>query len=84
MQAWEEKYFEREEGREEGRAEGRTEGERLKLISQIQKKILRGKSLEETADALEEETDSIRELYDLITHNQGKTEQEIFDLWNSR
>ena len=40
MQAWEEKYFEREEGREEGR----TEGERLKLISQIQKKILRGKS----------------------------------------
>lgn len=82
MQAWEEKYFEREEGREEGRAEGRTEGERLKLISQIQKKILRGKSLEETADALEEETDSIRELYDLITHNQGKTEQEIFDLWN--
>lgn len=74
MQAWEEKYFEREEGREEG--------ERLKLISQIQKKILRGKSLEETADALEEETDSIRELYNLITHNQGKTEQEIFDLWN--
>ena len=88
MQAWEEKYFEREEGREEGRAEGReegrTEGERLKLISLIQKKILRGKSLEETADALEEEPGSISELYDLISRNQGKTEQEIFDLWNHR
>ena len=80
MQAWEEKYFEREEGREEGR----TEGERLKLISLIQKKILRGKSLEETADALEEEPGSISELYDLISRNQGKTEQEIFDLWNHR
>lgn len=92
MQAWEEKYFEREEGREEGRAEGRaegreegrTEGERLKLISLIQKKILKGKSLEETADALEEEPGSISELYDLISRNQGKTEQEIFDLWNHR
>ena len=80
MQAWEEKYFEREEGREEGR----TEGERLKLISLIQKKILKGKSLEETADALEEEPGSISELYDLISRNQGKTEQEIFDLWNHR
>ncbi|MDO4312587.1 MAG: Rpn family recombination-promoting nuclease/putative transposase [Eubacteriales bacterium] len=54
MQAWEEKYYEREEGREEGA--------RDKLKELIQKKLARGKSVEEIADALEESAEVIEEL----------------------
>ena len=43
----------REEGQMDGRNEGRSEGEALKLISLIQKKCQKGKSLEETAEDLE-------------------------------
>lgn len=51
MQAWEEKYYEREEGREEGR--------RDLLRKQIQKKLLKGKSPETIADEVEEEPDTV-------------------------
>lgn len=53
MQAWEEKYYEKEEGRKEGRAQERAE--------LIQKKLAKGKSLEEIADALEESVETIQE-----------------------
>ena len=39
MQAWEEKYYEREEGREEGLVEGREEGSKFKLLEQLTKKL---------------------------------------------
>ena len=58
MQAWEEKYYEKEEARKEGMQEGRKE-ERINLIK---KKLEKGKSVEEIADALEETDDAIREL----------------------
>lgn len=54
MQAWEEKYYEREEGREEGFREG------LKLL--IQKKLAKGKTVEVIADELEESMERIEEL----------------------
>lgn len=54
MQAWEEKYYEREEGREEGFREG------LKLL--IQKKLAKGKTVEVIADELEESVERIEEL----------------------
>ena len=48
----------REEGKEEGMKEGRKEGTKtgqyLKLIEQTEKKLRKGKSVEEIADALEE------------------------------
>ena len=50
MQAWEEKYYEREEGA------------RDKLKELIEKKLQKGKTIEEIAEALEEDTDTIREL----------------------
>lgn len=54
MQAWEEKYYEREEGKEEGA--------RAKLMEQIQKKLLKGKSVNVIADELEESVNTILEL----------------------
>ena len=58
MQAWEEKYYEREEGREEGRTEGRKE--QLKDI--IKKKLARNQLPEEIAEILEEPVEVIHEL----------------------
>ena len=51
MQAWEEKYYEREEGREEGA--------KAKLQEQIRKKLEKGKSVEKIADELEESTEIV-------------------------
>ena len=45
MQAWEEKYYEREEGKEEGRKEGREEGARNKLRELAIKKYHKGMSV---------------------------------------
>ncbi|MCD8361985.1 MAG: hypothetical protein LUC98_03310 [Lachnospiraceae bacterium] len=45
-------------GIEKGRQEGRQE----KVLEQIGKKLARGKTVEEIADALEEKPDTIREL----------------------
>jgi hypothetical protein len=73
MQAWEEKYYEREEGREEGR--------NLKEISLFQKKIKKGKNIEEVADALEEEVADISELYNIVKENLEKDPENILELW---
>lgn len=54
MQWWEEKAYARDEGFEEGR-----EQEKLSLI---QKKLAKGKTVEQIADALEESEETIREL----------------------
>jgi len=54
MQAWEEKYYEREEGREEGRREILTE--------QIRKKLVKGKSAPVIADELEEDLSVIQKM----------------------
>lgn len=74
MQAWEEKYYEREEGREEGRKEGKVEGReegrkegkvegaRNKLRELAIKKYHKGMSVEEIADWTEEKPELIREL----------------------
>lgn len=58
MQAWEEKYYEREEGREEGRKEGAD----FKLLDLVIKKLHKNKSPEVIADELEENEDTIRHL----------------------
>lgn len=65
------KYREREEigekrgialGIQSGMEQGIQRGEHLKLLSQIQKKLLKGKTLAEIADALEEEVTVIQGL----------------------
>ena len=52
----------RTEGRAEGRTEGRTEGELFKVISQICRKLIKGKDVETIADELEEEPEQIEEI----------------------
>ena len=67
MQAWEEKYYEREEGREEGT--------KFKLLEQITKKLRKDKTPETIADELEEDLDTIRHLC-----NVAKTFSPDYDL----
>ena len=74
MQAWEERYYDKEEARQEGLEEGRQEGreigkqegkqEAIKNI--IRKKLKKGCSAEEIADILEEELGMIQGLIDEI------------------
>lgn len=59
MQEWEEKYFERLEAREEGA--------RDKMKELIEKKLLKGKSVEVIADELEESVETIQELIEEIS-----------------
>ena len=74
MQAWEEKYYDKKEAREEGLAEGRSEGlalgraegEQNKLRQQIEKKLARGKSVSEIAEALEESEETVRRIIENI------------------
>lgn len=56
MQAWEEKYYEREEGREEGRMET--------LVIQVCKKLVKGMEAADIADMLEEEEGVIQNICD--------------------
>ena len=53
--------------REEARAEGRAEGARIKMEELIRKKLKKGKSVEEIADALEESVETIQELIEEIS-----------------
>ena len=49
-------------GRAEGRAEGRLEGDKARLISQVQKKLAKNKTIETIAEELEEEVEIIADL----------------------
>ncbi|MGF0032064.1 Rpn family recombination-promoting nuclease/putative transposase [Bariatricus sp. SGI.154] len=63
MQAWEEKYYEREEGREEGREE--------LLKEQIAKKLEKGKTLEAIADEVEKDVEEIRGLVEELKNQRN-------------
>lgn len=52
----------RKEGIEEGIKEGIKEGEKIKLLSLIQKKLEKGKSVKQIAEELEEEPEVVRDL----------------------
>ena len=59
------------EGRAEGRAEGMREGIRDALRNLVQKKLAKGKSIEEIADILEEPVEVIKELVDELASNEN-------------
>ena len=65
-----------------GRKEGEKEGEILKLITQVQKKIARGDSLEKIADDLIEDETVIKPIYQLVQGNPNKTEDDIYQMLN--
>ena len=74
--------FERREGliraeeREYGRVEGITLGGQIHLISQIRKKIQKGKSLDTIADELESTVDEIRPVYEVVQKFPDDTDVE--------
>ena len=65
-----------------GRKEGKKEGEILKLITQVQKKIATGDSLEKIADDLIEDETVIKPIYQLVQGNPNKTEDDIYQMLN--
>lgn len=66
---------------EDIKLEGKLEGKYILLVDMIKKKIQKGKSLEETADALEKEPEDLRELYQLVEANIEKSGEEIFQIF---
>jgi len=74
MQLWEEKIYIREEGKQEGKREG----EILKIIKMVQRKIKKGKSLEVTADELEEAAEVIEPIYILVKERPDADPGEIY------
>ena len=56
----------REEERAEGRLDGLTEGNMIRLISQVQRKLKRGKTLSEIADEVEETEEAVRSIVEVI------------------
>ena len=77
MQAWEEKYYEREEGREEGRMNT--------LVSLVWRKLAKGMEAMAIADMLEEEEDVIQDICDVAKRYapeydiESITEELLFD-----
>ncbi len=60
----------RQRGKAEGKIEGKAEGHCLAFIEILRRKVQNGKTLEESAEALEEKPEDIESLYRLI-ENQG-------------
>ena len=51
-----------------GREEGREEGDIRRLLSLIRKKVQKGKSIDQIADELEEDVETIQPLYEIVLH----------------
>lgn len=74
MQAWEERYYEKQESREEG--------EWIKLIKQVCKKIRKQNTVAEIAEMLDEEEFVVQSIYDVASHFAPEYDAEdIFDEW---
>lgn len=63
----------------DGVEEGVEKGQMLTLISQVQKKYHRGKSLEQTADELEEEIPVIERIYKAVAEKPEADQERIFE-----
>lgn len=61
----------------QGRREGLEEGEVLKLISLIKKKCLKGKTLTEIAEDLEESADDLEEIYNVVKANSQDSDDVL-------
>ena len=77
MQEWEEKIIEKRRAREEGLAEGAD----YKLFVQIYKKLAKGRSLSETAESLEEESQDIETMYEFLKARKMQPVEESWKEW---
>lgn len=62
---WRQEYMKLELMMMDSRREGRAEGEKVKLIEQICRKIVKGKTIEEIASELEENTEVVGHVYNV-------------------
>lgn len=68
-----------DEGIEKGLEAGKAKGEVLKLISMIRKKLAKGYTVTQTADALEEAPDTILPIFTAIKNAPTATDEIILD-----
>ena len=73
----------RREGLREGRREGLQEGLLKSLIVLVIKKMKKGKAVSLIAEELEEETEVIQRIYDLISENQDECEEKLVELYQN-
>ncbi len=64
-------------------AAGRREGEMLKLISQIQKKVKKGKPVVVIAEELEEDRDMVGLIYEAVAADPEGTKEAIYQRMNN-
>ena len=72
----------REKGRIEGRREGEIKGEIKNKILLIQKKSLRGDSMEKIIDDLMESIEFVQPIYEMIKQNPELSVDEIYGIIN--
>ena len=65
------------EGLSQGRQEGLSDGERLKLIQQIKRKCLKGKSIQQIAEELEEEVAAIQKIVEVVMEDMEASEEDV-------
>lgn len=68
------RQFDREEGIEKGIEKGIPMGASIKLINQVQKKIIKGKKLDTIVDDLESTIDEIKPIYDVAIKYPADTD----------
>ncbi len=74
------RYLRELEEKMEAKQEGIEQGKFLYLISQVQKKIARGKTLETSADELEIEVSELEPVYQAVQQNPDKSAEDILEL----
>lgn len=67
-----------EKGLKRGLEKGKIEGKTLNIISQVRKKVQKGYTVEQTADALEEDTAVILPFFRAIENDPAATDNMIF------
>lgn len=68
----------RTQGRTEGKIEGKMEGQKLSIITLIQCKLKKGKSLEAAASELEQEPEDIRDIYEMTKAHPAANSEDIY------
>lgn len=79
----EEQYrrFLMQEGEERGMERGMERGKIIGMLSIIQKKIAKGKSVEVIADEMEESLERVQPLYQFVMQHAQATPEELLKLW---
>ena len=67
------------QGLGQGISQGISQGEILKIISLIRKKLIKNKSIEVISEELEEESDYIKKIVEVIQENDSATDAEIYE-----